>query len=158
MASNPVGRPLIFKSPEDLEQKIEEYFTYCDNRIRHVFDKKSGSVIEVIDPEPYTMSGLAYALGIDRDTLLNYSKKEEFFGTLKKAKDKVHSDVERRLMESNPTGAIFNLKNNFGWKDRTEVEATVTDSRKEILKQYELGIIDAGETTETSSESSEDTA
>ena len=28
-------------------------------------------------------------------------------------------------MEKHPVGAIFNLKNNFGWKDRTEVEQKI---------------------------------
>lgn len=113
-----------YKTVEELEVAINEYFDYCDNRIRQVYSKKSDGVIEIIDPEPYTMSGLAYAMGIDRDTLLNYSKREEYFGTIKKARDKVHSDVERRLMEGQPTGAIFNLKNNFNWRDQTQQDIT----------------------------------
>jgi len=122
---NPVGRPLAFKSVEELQEKIDEYFDMCDNRIQHVYDKKSGSVIEIINPEPYTMAGLAYACGVDRDTIRNYSKKEEYFGTIKRAREKVQTDVERRLMETQPTGAIFNLKNNFGYVDKTESDMKV---------------------------------
>lgn len=115
------GRPLKFTDPEVLQNRIDEYFSLCDNRIQQVYSKKSDGVIEVINPEPYTMAGLAYALGIDRETLLNYASRELFFDTVKKSRDKVQMDVERRLMESNPTGAIFNLKNNFGYVDKTEV-------------------------------------
>lgn len=120
-----VGRPKLYTSVAVLEARIDEYFTYCDNRIRHIYDKKRGEVIEIIDPEPYTMSGLAYYLGIDRDTLLNYSKTEQFFGTVKKAKDRVHMDVEVRLMDGAGVGAIFSLKNNFNWVDQSQVDNTI---------------------------------
>lgn len=124
---NPNGRPLAFKSVEELQSKIDEYFDFCDNRIQQVYSKKQDAVIEIINPEPYTIAGLAYAVGVDRKTLWNYSKKDEFFHTIKRARDKVQTDVERRLMESNPTGAIFNLKNNFGYRDKVETELTNPD-------------------------------
>ena len=65
----------------------------------------------------------------DRDTLLNYEKKtgyEEYFGTIKKAKLKIQKNkVERGLDgDSNPAVSIFDLKNNHGYKDKTEVEQT----------------------------------
>lgn len=120
MSDNPVGRPLLFKTVEELEKKINEYFDYCDNRVQQVYSPKSDGVIEVINPAPYTMSGLASHLGVDRKTLLNYSKNDEYFPTIKAAREKVHADVETRLMEKNATGAIFNLKNNFDWKDQTQ--------------------------------------
>lgn len=129
------GRPLIFKTPEELAEKIEEYFNHCDNRIQQVYSKKQDAVIEIINPEPYTMAGLAYALGIDRETLLNYASRELFFDTVKKGRDKVQMDVERRLMEGQPTGAIFNLKNNFGYVDKTETDLT---SKGESIKGESL--------------------
>ena len=68
----------------------------------------------------FTMAGLAYALGMDRRSLLNYSNKDEFFPSIKKAKDRVEVFVEKRLYEGNVAGPIFNLKNNFDWHDKTE--------------------------------------
>jgi len=124
MSKHPGGRPLKYKTVEELQNAIDEYFLLCDNRVQQVYSAKSDGVIEVLDPEPYTISGLALAMGIDRDTLLNYEKRDEYFGTIKSAKDKVHADVERRLMEKQATGAIFNLKNNFGWRDKTETDIT----------------------------------
>ncbi len=124
MKANPVGRPLAFNSPEELEAVIAEYFDFCDNRIQQVFSPKADAVIEVISPAPYTMSGLARRLGLDRKTILNYSNKEEFFPTIKAARERVQEDVETRLMEKQATGAIFNLKNNFGWVDETKTDQT----------------------------------
>lgn len=129
-----MGRPPLYTNAEELENNISEYFDWCDNRIQQVYDKKSGEVIEVINPAPYTMSGLAYFLHMDRDSLLNYSKKKDFFGTIKAARDRVAQDVENRLMEGgNAAGAIFNLKNNFGWKDVSQQDGTqkvIVETRK----------------------------
>ena len=99
-----VGRPRAFKSVEEVEKKINAYFNYCEEK-----------------EKPYTMSGLAYYLGIDRKTLLNYSKNEEYFHTIKKARDKVQMQLEECLYRlGNNSGVIFNLKNNFDWKDKIE--------------------------------------
>jgi hypothetical protein len=121
------GRPLIFETVEDMEARIGEYFDYCDNRIQQVFSKKIGDVIEIVNPAPYTMAGLARALGMDRSTLQDYKARKDkngkdYLPTIKKARDKVQEDVEQRLMEGQPAGAIFNLKNNFGYRDKTETE------------------------------------
>jgi hypothetical protein len=49
---------------------------------------------------------------------------EPFIDTIKRAKDKVENSVEEGLLSGkyNATGAIFNLKNNYGWRDKQEVE------------------------------------
>lgn len=111
-----VGRPKIFKSVEEVEEKINAYFKYCEDK-----DK------------PYTMSGLAYYLDVDRKTLLNYSKDEDFFHTIKKARDRVQMQLEENalLNKGNPTFTIFNLKNNFDWKDKIE---TNTENFEQINK------------------------
>jgi hypothetical protein len=124
------GRPLAFKTAKEMQEAIDEYFDNCDNRLVQGYDNKTNEQFAYISPEPYTMSGLAYALGIDRRTLLDYSERGEFLPTLKRARDRVQMDVERRLMEKAPTGAIFNLKNNFGWKD--EVKQDITTDGKSL--------------------------
>jgi len=105
-----VGRPRLYNSAEELEVLIDKYFKDC-----------------IKDNRPYTMSGLAYALGMDRRTLINYSKEEEYFHTIKKAKDFVEQYVEEKLLTNSgvTTGVIFNLKNNFDWKDKQEIDANV---------------------------------
>lgn len=100
-----VGRPKAFKSVEEVEEKINAYFNYCEEK-----------------EKPYTMSGLAYYLEVSRQTLVNYSYKDEYFDTIKKARDKVQMQLEENALsnKANPTFTIFNLKNNFDWKDKIE--------------------------------------
>ena len=100
------GRPHKYENVEDMEKAIEEYFMRCD----------TGGL-------PYTVSGLALALGMTRETLLRYEEKDSFSDTIKRAKQKIEEYVETRLFVSGiATGVIFNLKNNFGWKDKQEIE------------------------------------
>lgn len=122
---HPGGRPPLFESAEEVEKKITEYFEYCDNKTKEIHSEKLGDMI-VPDPEPYTMSGLAYWLGMDRKSLLNYSKKDKFFPTIKQARSRVEADVERRMNHKDTftPGLIFNAKNNFGWDDKSSVDHT----------------------------------
>lgn len=100
------GRPKKYTEVEIMQQKIDKYFEGCN---------KSN--------EPYTVTGLCLALDICRDTLAEYAKKEEFSDTIKKAKLKVENYLERHLItDSSTTGIIFNLKNNFGWTDKQQLE------------------------------------
>lgn len=125
--NNKVGKPLKFKTVKEMQDKIDEYFAYCDNRTKRMYDEKKGQDIIISYPAPYTMSGLARALGIDRRTLLDYAHRDGYLPTIKAAREKIHEDVETRLMEGKAqAGAIFNLKNNFSWKDESKVEQSGT--------------------------------
>lgn len=107
----PAGRPPKFATPDDLQDAIEQYF----RANQHVTD--SGEVVR-----KYTMSGLANALGMSRQTLCNYSHKDEFVDAIKDARSRVEECLEVALYGTGVTGIIFNLKNNFQWKDKTEQE------------------------------------
>lgn len=98
------GRPKKYTETNVMQQRIDEYFKNCDK-----------------NNKPYTLSGLALSLDMDRRTLLNYSNDDEFFPTIKKARGKVEAYAEERLFYSNATGVIFNLKNNFNWEDKQEL-------------------------------------
>lgn len=102
-----MARPKLYSSVENMKKIIDEYFRKCDE-----------------NEKPYTMSGLAYALDMDRRSLLNYSKDEKFFPTIKKAREKVEQQLEENALmgKANATFTIFNLKNNYGWQDKTEVQ------------------------------------
>lgn len=113
------GRPKAYTTPEDMQIVIDAYFEECDNNIFAGEPK----------PTPYTLEGLAVALGIDRHTLITYGKEpshSDFHATVKKAKDKVLANLAERMLNGHNTtaGAIFLLKNNYGYTDKTEQEVT----------------------------------
>lgn len=124
---HPGGRPFIFKTPKALADAIDEYFDWCDNRTKSMFVKELGDNIQISDPAPYTMSGLAYALGVDRKTLLNYEGRDSYSSLVKRARQRVESDIETRMNDKQTftPGLIFNAKNNFGWVDKTEQDVKV---------------------------------
>lgn len=102
----PRGRPRKISEKKELQKKIDDYFEKCNK-----------------NKEPYTITGLCIALDICRDTLSEYMKNDEFSDTIKKAKLKVENYLEKHLItDSSTTGIIFNLKNNFGWSDKRELE------------------------------------
>lgn len=136
IAKNPVGRPLKFKTPALLRQAVEDYFSYCDNRTREVFVEKLGETIVISNPAPYTMVGLARSIGLSRQALLEYSERDEYGDTIKDARLRVEEFNENQLHEGrNAAGVIFNLKNNFGWVDQTQV-----DNKHEIVQPILGGI------------------
>lgn len=116
------GRPLLFEEPEDLEAALELYFTKGDEEEGIPHGEAWVDMGEAGLQFMPTMSGLALSLGVDRKTITNYANKDEYFPTIKKARSLVEQTLERRLYFGNPAGTIFNLKNNFGWADKQEVE------------------------------------
>ena len=122
-----VGRPLLFKTPEELQEKIDSYFKECKSNKGEIVTK-DGNIIKVNQPLNPTIAGLAYALGVDRQTVYNYESKDQFFDTIKTARDYIISQIENKLMNSsgNVTGPIF-LAKNYGYTDNRHVtqESTV---------------------------------
>lgn len=133
------GRPRKFETPEDIYDQAEEYFSTC----------------KAIN-EPFTVTGLAMALGTWRDVLMDYEDGvygPEFSEAIKHVKLRVENGYELRLFCANPTGAIFGLKN-MGWRDTQEHElsgkggapiATVTTGNisDEALKALGDAIVNA---------------
>lgn len=119
-------RPLKFKTPKELEEKINAYFDFCDNKIIKRIINKNGDLISEV-ATPYTITGLASFLGTNRQTLVNYEKKsDDFFDAIKKAKALIESNYEERALigDNNVVMTIFALKNNFNWRDKQETDIT----------------------------------
>jgi len=134
------GRPPKFESVEALQRAIAIYFFDCDNNM-----VRMGKII-AHKPRPYTISGLAYALGTSRNVLMTYEDdgdgdeasafhknikpelRQEFSNTIKQAKEMIRVWTEEMLYEGGgiTTGVIFNLKNNWGFKDKTEVDNKIS--------------------------------
>lgn len=112
------GRPPKFKTRKQMEEAIDKYFCECKR-----------------DKKPITFTGLAYSIGLSRQGLLNYSKNEKFFDTIKRAREYVEMTLEERLIGTSgvATGIIFNLKNNYDWQDKQDINANVNTDIKVTL-------------------------
>jgi hypothetical protein len=72
---------------------------------------------------------------------LNYAEKDEFIGTIKAAKLRIENAIEQRLFFQNATGSIFNLKNNYGWVDKTEQDVTSKGEQIRDATTHILGLL-----------------
>lgn len=103
------GRPLIFKTNEELKEAVNKYFDYCSENKR-----------------PETIAGLAYYLDVDRTTIYNYENRDEFFHTIKRARDRILAGLEEALFIEGKSGQIF-LAKNYGYSDNRGVTLTGKD-------------------------------
>lgn len=106
---HPGGRPLLFKNEKILREKIDDYFRSCfEERWKDEIkrDKNGNKVMKNGEVMTYpvkervmisvpTVSGLAVALKTSRQTLINYESNEEFFDTIKSAKQYIESIIEQ---------------------------------------------------------------
>ncbi|MDU7085641.1 MAG: terminase small subunit [Clostridium sp.] len=106
MSKNKVGQPLKFESPEELQERIEEYFIWAKKNKRHI-----------------TITDLAYYLGTNRTTLLNYENSMEN-DWLKSVDDDVKVRYVNTIKRAKARIDIFTLKNNYNWVDKQEIEQT----------------------------------
>ena len=120
------GRPRKYKSVQEMSAAIDAYFAGCD--VRMVDEITKHGVVSVKKPMPYSMSGLAETIGISRRRLIDYNAREDEYGeefrpTLTRARRKVERNLEERYYDGvgSGRGHEFGLKNNFNWKDKTEV-------------------------------------
>jgi hypothetical protein len=103
--ANPVGRPPIFTSPEEIQIKINEYFELCKT-----------------EKEFPNTASLAHYLGFaTRQSLYDLQEKEDFSYTIKRAILRIEGRTVDKAISTSSSGAIFVLKN-MGWHDKTEQE------------------------------------
>lgn len=99
-----------FSTVEEIQEKADEYLKSIDE-----------------ESKP-TITGLAYHLGFaSRQSFYDYEAKGEFSYALKRMRLYIESIYESNLHKGNPAGSIFALKN-FGWKDKQEIDQTISMS------------------------------
>lgn len=117
-----------------LEEAIDLYF----RSISGLREARNGIGAPILDDDgepimvrvyavPPTVSGLCLYLGIDRSTWQNYLNREanpDMAGVAEYARARIEAYLEEQLLvrEKSVQGIIFNLQNNYGWKNKTEVE------------------------------------
>ena len=127
------GRPKKY-TKKSLREAIEGYFRSISRTVPVRDD--AGTIIRNDDGEdirvvqfvvPPSITGLCLHLGIDRSTWQNYAdadKHPELTGICQGARTHIEAYLEQELLtrEKSVQGIIFNLQNNYGWKQRQEVE------------------------------------
>lgn len=135
------GRPRNIKSVEEMEELIDEYF----------LDMCGYKIIEGTDEiifEPPTVTALALHLGFtSRMALLRYEGYgPEYKKLLKMAKLYIESEIEKGSLTGrlNSKSCQFNLKNNYNWKEKTELDIGNAPDRKFNINftKYEKKITD----------------
>lgn len=110
-----------YQTPEQMEEKLKAYFAQMKAENR-----------------PFTITGIADALELERVQLITYQNKPEFYPLISKAKRQVEIQCEERLyLGTNCTGTIFSMKNNFGWRDQQHVEVDARNTNITIVKHID---------------------
>jgi hypothetical protein len=102
----------------DLEFFGELYFDSCFQEVTKSKGSGKNKVTwtEEVRTRPYTITGLCIALGIERRTLLGYKRRDPFFRTYARLKQKCMEYAEEQLfIGKNPHGAMFYLQNNSSY-------------------------------------------
>ena len=140
------GRPAMFRTPEEMQTKIDEYFAtrvgqfpMRDGEGNQVYTKAG---IPLFEEQPPTVAGLALFLGFaDRTSFYEYKTRPAFSDTVKRAITRIEQYAERGVMiKDKPTGNIFWLKNH-GWKaeEETKVDVSLPEDWKRIAKDLGIG-------------------
>lgn len=95
----------------------------------------------------YTVSGLCLWLDTNRETLGEYESGKydlpqdqkaagqlDFSDTIRRAKLAIENYTELKSLGPNPSGAIFNLANNWGYKHKSEVDNKNTGEQRIIVE------------------------
>ena len=106
------GRPRVYTDPEVFAARVQAYF----------------DSLEENNKRP-TFAGISYFLGFeDRESFTNYANLDGFSRTVKQARLLIEDDRWQSLIDKNAftPGLIFDLKNNHGWKDKTEQDINLS--------------------------------
>ena len=133
---NKGGKPPLFKSAEELQSAIDEYFQKGVHKKSVVVGK--GANAQVIEVEVPTITGLCHYIGFEsRQAFYHLENNEVFSYTIKRARLFIEMEYEEQLQIGNTIGAIFALKN-MGWKDAQEIDHLNNGNSFDNLSDDEL--------------------
>lgn len=125
---NKGGRPRVFKTPEEMQVLLDEYFEIKSGHTRKMV-LKNGAIVEVPDPEPVSIAGICAYLGITYDTLSEYQKLDGFSVSITQAK-LICEEFAVNMCFKGKNKADFVLQNNFGWRNRSTSENKTENTTK----------------------------
>ena len=128
------GRPKKYKSKKALADAIERYFRSISRTIQaqdaygqNIFNDDDEAIMVTQYIRPPSISGMCLYLGIDRSTWQNYCDEKlhpEFESVTAMTRARIEAWLEEQLLmrEKGVQGIIFNLQNNYGWREKKELE------------------------------------
>lgn len=121
---NTRGRPLKFKTPKDLQKSIDDFFDLV----------KSGQ-------EAPSIAALAYHLGTNKQTILNYQEKDGFREIIEDTKLYIEKEFTAKAYKSEIPQSIFIFtgKAHYGYEEKQSIDLT---SKYEVSTPAKLGIED----------------
>lgn len=125
----------IIETPR-VKTKIIKHKNGDDEVIEEPVLSKSGKqVIDVELAKPLTITGLCIHCGIIKDQLFDYSQDDQYKSIVKMAKQEIENYLQYVSMNEqyNVTGALFNLKCNFGYNDKQGQQTNVQINNIERL-------------------------
>ena len=133
-----------------MDECIEGYFNYVKGEydLKQLPTKKGTEGVAeqkvwLREPEPPTISGLAYYLGFNsRQAFDRYEVNGRYKRTLMRSRLKIEAEYEKRLHLQSSAGAMFALKA-LGWNDKADTLPLVSGSIK-------IEIVDSGITPASS--------
>ena len=138
------GRPLQYRSVRKMQRVIDLYFAKVAlnrNPKSKIWAKLEPNQREIdwfdmIWEDRPLVTGLALALDLSRQGLINYEGRPAFVDTVKRAKARVEAFTEAAAQSGNAAGAIFSLKNNFNWKDERTANVAIK-THEDYLQQLD---------------------
>ena len=127
------GRPKKY-TRKKLREETERYFRSISRTILArddtggIIRNDDGDEIQILQyVVPPSIAGLCLQLGIDRSTWQNYADPAlhpELADVVAEARARIEAYLEQELLtrEKGLQGIIFNLQNNYGWRQKQEVE------------------------------------
>lgn len=125
------GRPRKYDK-RTLKKAVDEYFKSISTEVAlkdetgSPIKDRNGKTVKVIKYfTPPSVTGLCLALGIDRSTWQNYAADgAETAEVCAEARAVIELYLEEQLVtkEKSVQGIIFNLQNNYGWKQRQTID------------------------------------
>lgn len=140
----PAGRPLIFETPEELQEKVDDYFKVCDEGEEVEELTKQGKIVKYHRKIPYTVEGLSLHLDCSSETVRGYGKKDEYFAIVSCAKMKIFNSWIKLGMTGQYNPKIVALclaANSPGYRPQQEVSHTVEtleDKLRRIAAEREV--------------------
>lgn len=105
-----MGRPLKFQDPIAFDKMVDKFFDMCDR-----------------DNKKPTIEHLAVHMGCFDQTITDYENRPDYSASVKKAKERcLNWLISAGLEARNPAMHIFLAKNNYGYKDKQEIDTNLS--------------------------------